>query len=206
MDGGNERSVAITSCFKAGLSATVTLVLVQKAYGNEALNRSRVFRWYSRFRDGRRAGRKWRESWPCKIDSNWGKHCCCCGFGQKMAVESHQEWLAESLNIPILKILILKEDLGMRKLCALFSPHSLTSHLAKTGSRWPMQTNIFFFKQNYYRRWDLVFCLWPRNKATDFWISWWDIPSAAETEIPKAPHQDHFDNFFSTLKSQCTKN
>ena len=24
-----------------------------KAYGNEALNRSNVFRWYSRFRDGR---------------------------------------------------------------------------------------------------------------------------------------------------------
>ena len=35
------------------LSATETLVLVQKAYGKEALNRSNVFRWYSRFRDGR---------------------------------------------------------------------------------------------------------------------------------------------------------
>jgi hypothetical protein len=45
--------VAIKFCFKAGLSATETLVLVQKAYGNEALNRSNVFRWYSRFRDGR---------------------------------------------------------------------------------------------------------------------------------------------------------
>jgi hypothetical protein len=45
--------VAINLCFKAGLSATETLVLVQKAYGNEALNRSNVLRWYSRFRDGR---------------------------------------------------------------------------------------------------------------------------------------------------------
>jgi hypothetical protein len=26
---------------------------VQKAYGNESLNRSNVFRWYFRFRDGR---------------------------------------------------------------------------------------------------------------------------------------------------------
>ena len=26
---------------------------MQKAYGNEALNRSNVFRWYSRFREGR---------------------------------------------------------------------------------------------------------------------------------------------------------
>ena len=45
--------VVIKFCFKAGLSATETVLLVQKADGNEALNRSNVFRWYSRFRDGR---------------------------------------------------------------------------------------------------------------------------------------------------------
>ena len=32
---------------------TETLVVVQKAYGNETVNRSNVFRWYSRFGDGR---------------------------------------------------------------------------------------------------------------------------------------------------------
>jgi len=53
MDGGNEQRVAIKFCFKAYLSATETLELVQKAYGNEALNWSNVFRWYSRFQDGR---------------------------------------------------------------------------------------------------------------------------------------------------------
>jgi len=53
MDGRNEHRVATKFCFKAGLSATETLVLVQKAYGNEALNLSNVFRWYSRFLDGR---------------------------------------------------------------------------------------------------------------------------------------------------------
>jgi hypothetical protein len=42
MDGGNEQRVAIKFCFKARLSATETLVLVQYAYGNEALNRSYV--------------------------------------------------------------------------------------------------------------------------------------------------------------------
>ena len=36
--------------------------------------------WISR-RKG--AGRKWRERWPSKIDSNWGKYCCCRWFGQK---------------------------------------------------------------------------------------------------------------------------
>jgi hypothetical protein len=53
MDGGNEQRVAIKFCFKASLSATETLVLMQKAYRNGALNQSNVFRWYSHFRDGR---------------------------------------------------------------------------------------------------------------------------------------------------------
>jgi len=39
MDGGNEKRVAIKFCFKTGLYATETLVLVQKDYGNESLNR-----------------------------------------------------------------------------------------------------------------------------------------------------------------------
>jgi len=43
MDGGNEQRVVIKFCFNAGLSATETLVLVQKAYGNEAVKRSNVF-------------------------------------------------------------------------------------------------------------------------------------------------------------------
>jgi len=37
MDGRNEERVAIKFCFKASLSAMETLVLMQKAYGNEAL-------------------------------------------------------------------------------------------------------------------------------------------------------------------------
>jgi hypothetical protein len=41
MDGGNKQRVATKFCFKVGLSATETSVLVQKAYGNEAVNRSK---------------------------------------------------------------------------------------------------------------------------------------------------------------------
>jgi hypothetical protein len=41
MEGGNEKRVVKKFCFKAGLSATETLVLVQKAYGNVDLNRSK---------------------------------------------------------------------------------------------------------------------------------------------------------------------
>jgi hypothetical protein len=39
MDGGNEQRVAAKFCFKGGISATETLVLVENAYGNETLNR-----------------------------------------------------------------------------------------------------------------------------------------------------------------------
>ena len=53
MDGSNTQRVTIKFCFITALSAKETLVFVQKACGNEALNRSNVFRWYSRFRDGR---------------------------------------------------------------------------------------------------------------------------------------------------------
>jgi len=40
MDGGNEQKVATKFCFKAQVSVTETLVMTQKAYGNETLNRS----------------------------------------------------------------------------------------------------------------------------------------------------------------------
>jgi hypothetical protein len=53
VDDRNEQRVAIKFCFKSGLSVTEALLLVQKAHGNEAVNRSDVFRWYSRFQDGR---------------------------------------------------------------------------------------------------------------------------------------------------------
>jgi hypothetical protein len=52
MDGGNDQSFATKFCFKAGLSATETLVLVRKAYVSEVINRSNIFRRYSRFGDG----------------------------------------------------------------------------------------------------------------------------------------------------------
>jgi len=151
MYGGNEQRVAIKFCFKAGLSATDTIVLVQKAYGNETLNWSNIFRWYSRFRDVREL---------VEDDER-------CGHPKSIWTEvniaavadlvknDHQiasRMIAESLNIPKTVVLwVLKEDLGKRKLCArLFhtpwhlSKEKIESHLAKTLSRWLMQTKIFF--------------------------------------------------------------
>jgi hypothetical protein len=69
-DGGNEQRVAIKFCFKAGLSATETLVLMQKAYGNEALNRSNVFRVVFSIWRRNGGGRRRKERWPSEINSN----------------------------------------------------------------------------------------------------------------------------------------
>jgi hypothetical protein len=53
MDDGNEQKVAKNFVSKPVFLRQNTQILVQKAYGNEALNRSNLFRWYSGFRDGR---------------------------------------------------------------------------------------------------------------------------------------------------------
>ena len=49
-----EQRVAIKFCVKAGKSAVETIELVNKAYGSAAMSRAIVYRWYARFRDGRR--------------------------------------------------------------------------------------------------------------------------------------------------------
>jgi hypothetical protein len=126
MDGGNEQRVAIKLCFKTGLSATETLALAQKAYGDEALNRSNVFRCYSRFGDGRelveddkRGGRPK----STRTEVNIAAVVDLVKNDRRIA----SRMIAESLNIPKTVVLrILKEDLGKRKLCARFVPHCLT--------------------------------------------------------------------------------
>jgi len=94
--------------------------------GNEALNRSNVFRWYFLFRDGRelveddeRGGR------PkfTRTEVNIAAVADLVKNDRRIA----SRMMTESLNIPKTVVLrILKEDLGKRKLCARFVPHFLT--------------------------------------------------------------------------------
>jgi len=120
MDGGNEQRVAIKFCFKAGLSATE---IGAKAYGNEALNQSNVFRWYSRFRDGR----------ELVEDDERGGHTKSTRAEVVVADLVPNDYriasrmTGESLNVSKTVVLrILKEDLGKRKLCERSVPLSLT--------------------------------------------------------------------------------
>jgi hypothetical protein len=124
MDGGKEQSVATKFCFTASLSTTETQVLVQRAYGNKALNLSRVFRWYSRFQDGRelveddkRGGRPK----STRTEVNIAAVADLVKNDGRIA----SRMIAESFNIPKTAVLqILKENLGKRKLRAHFVPHS----------------------------------------------------------------------------------
>jgi len=126
MDGGNEQRVAVKFCLKASLSVTETLILVQKAYGNKALNRSNVFRWYSWFWDGRELVEDDQKGGLPK-STRTGVNIAAVADLVKNGHQITSSMIAESLNIPNTVVLrILKEDLGKRKLCARFVPHSLT--------------------------------------------------------------------------------
>jgi hypothetical protein len=126
MDGGNEQSVAIKFCFKPGLSATEMLVLVQKAYTNEAVNRSNVFRGYSRFREGRELVQD-DERGGCPKSTRTEVNTAAVADLVKNDRQIASRMRAESLNIPKSVVRrILKEDLGKRKFSVRFVPHSLT--------------------------------------------------------------------------------
>jgi hypothetical protein len=126
MHGRIEQRFAIKCCFKVGLSATETLVLVQTAYGNEAVNRSNVFRWYSRLRDGRLLVEDEERGDRPKSTRNEGNTAAVADL-VKTDRRIASRTIAESLNIPKTVVLrILKESLGKRKLCAHFVLHSLT--------------------------------------------------------------------------------
>jgi hypothetical protein len=100
--------------------------LVQTAYGYEVLSRSEVFRWYSRFRDGRelveddkRGGRPK----SSRTEVNIAAVADLVRNDRRIA----SRMIAESLNTPKTVVLrIVKEYLGKRKSCALYVPQSLT--------------------------------------------------------------------------------
>ena len=126
MDFSMEQRLAIKFCFKAGKSASETLQMVNAAYGDQALSRSNVFRWYGRFRNGRedneddpRSG----QPTECRNDNNVEK------ISQLLLQNRHLslKLQAQEMNIgkdTVRKIVI--EDLRKGKICSRFVPHSLT--------------------------------------------------------------------------------
>ena len=99
---------------------------MQRAYGNETLNRSNVFRWYSLFRDGRELVED-DEKGGRQKSTRTEVNIAAVADSVKNKSRISFRMIAESLNIPKTVLLrILKDDLGKRKFCASFAPHSLT--------------------------------------------------------------------------------
>jgi len=90
------------------------------------VNRLKLFRWYSRFREGRELVEEDERCGHPKLtrtEVNIAAVAVLLKNDRRIA----SRMIAESLNIPKTVVLgILKEDLGKRKLYASFVPHSLT--------------------------------------------------------------------------------
>jgi hypothetical protein len=55
MDVLKQQRVCIKFCQKLGKTATETYEMLQQAFGETALSRSKTFEWYSRFKNGRKS-------------------------------------------------------------------------------------------------------------------------------------------------------
>ena len=149
--------------------------------------------------------------WPSKIKSRWGKHCSCCWFGQKWPLNPIKNNIRIFEHPQDYSSLNSKRGIGKEKVvCTVCSTLLDTSAKGRSSHILPRhyrdgQCRQKFFKQNYYGKWDLEFCLWSLNKVTEFWMGEWDIPSAKETVIPEVPHQDHVDSFFRLLRHSAQR-
>ena len=145
------------------------MLMVQKAYGNEAVNRSNDFRWYSRFRAGRelveddeRSGRPK----STRTEVNVAAVADLVKNDRRIA-----SWMiAESLNFPQdCSSSDFETGFGKEKIvCTCCS----TSHLVKTLSRRALQAFFFFFTKLLWKMrpgvLPLCGCCWnPRNR------NWW---------------------------------
>jgi hypothetical protein len=112
---------------------------------------------------------------------------------------------AGSLNIPKTVVQILKENLGKRKLCARFVPHSLTpqqreDHVTACQDIIVMaNANKDFFNKIIMGDETQCFAYDSETKRqSSEWVS--ETSPRLKKQIPKVPHQDHVDNFFRILR------
>ena len=64
--GREEERYAIRVCFKLGKNATETYGILQTAFGPSCMNRSSVFEWHKRFKEGRESVRVDERCWRSK--------------------------------------------------------------------------------------------------------------------------------------------
>ena len=113
-----EQRCAIKFCVKLGESASVTFEKLKLAYGAHSLSRAQVFRWHKSFLEGREhvenEPRSGRHS-TSKTDENVEHVRALVRSNRRLTIRM----MSEQLNLNTFTVnQILKDDLGVRKICA----------------------------------------------------------------------------------------
>lgn len=123
-----EQRANIKFCFKLGKTFTETHQMMKQVYGDDCLSRSRIHEWFKRFQEGRedleddeRSGR------PKDVVNE--KNTDIVREFIKKEPKSSLKYMESELSISATSIYrILTENLGLRKVCARFVPHTLKQH------------------------------------------------------------------------------
>ncbi|KAL4083495.1 hypothetical protein QTP88_028811 [Uroleucon formosanum] len=121
-----EQCANIKFCFKLGKTVAETLECLKTVYGDEALKKTAVYDWFKRFKNGQESledeERSGRPS-TSKNDETIEKVKNLVRSDRRLRIQD----MANALGISYGSVQnILKDDLGMRRVCAKFVPCILT--------------------------------------------------------------------------------
>ena len=120
-----EERYAIKFCFKLGKTATETYGMLQTAYGPSCMNRSSVFQWHKRFKEGRESVRddeRCGRSREVRTSDMIGQINDFMNRDRRVSIET----LSAQFNVSVGAVhIIIREELKMRKICAKFVPRVL---------------------------------------------------------------------------------
>lgn len=127
MTESTEQRICIRFCFKSEKTCAETVQMMQKAFGDNCMSKTRIYEWYNRFKNGResvdsdaRSGRPSLTTTPQNIER------------VRLAIMEDRRLtvreLESDLGIPKTIVWeILTEKLGMTRVCAKFIPKLLTA-------------------------------------------------------------------------------
>jgi len=121
-----EQRICVKFCFKMVKTATETYQLLQQAFGEDAMGRTQVFDWFSRFTEGRTS---------VENDSRLGRQST--SRNEEMIAEVRTVFrnnrrltvreIADDCGISVGSCdVILTDDLHMKRVCGKFVPRLLT--------------------------------------------------------------------------------
>ena len=115
-----EERYAIKFCFKLGKTATETYGMLQTAYGPSCMNRSSVFQWHKKFKEGRESVRddeRCGRSREVRTSEMIGQINDFMNRDRRVSIET----LSAQFNVSVGAVhIIIREELKMRKICAKF--------------------------------------------------------------------------------------